>query len=118
MLSDRELVFEHIEPTPAEFQLAGDAERVAITCAALGVDGRELDLPVPLDRTAYRDAVALLTERGLIERGRLTRYGREAEAMPVERPWRELLYHVDAHLVPMAAAAASVGSVRRTRRGA
>ena len=43
---------------------------VAITCAALGVDAQELDLPVPLDRHAYRNAVALLSGRGLIERGR------------------------------------------------
>src|SRR5439155_384578 len=53
ILSDRELVFDELRPTPPEFQLAGDAERVAITCAALGVDARELDLPVPLDRKAY-----------------------------------------------------------------
>ena len=33
-----DLVFEQLRPTPPEFQLAGDAERVAITCAALGVD--------------------------------------------------------------------------------
>ena len=116
ILSDRELVFEQLEPTAPEFQLAGDAERVAITCAALGVDARELDLPVPLDRKAYRDAVALLTERGLIERGRLTRYGREVEAMPVERPWGELLYHVDPELVPMVAVAASVESLHRMTR--
>jgi len=116
VLSDRELVFEQLQPTPPEFQLAGDAERVAITCAALGVDARELDLPVPLDRKAYRDAVELLTERGLIERGRLTRYGREVEAMPVERPWGELLYHADPDLVPMVAVAASVESLHRMTR--
>src|SRR5438445_8057134 len=91
ILSDRALDFERLVPTPPEFQLAGDAERVAITCAALGVDAQDLDLPVPLDRRAYREALQLLTERGLIERGRLTRYGREVEAMPVERPWGELL---------------------------
>ena len=116
ILSDRELVFEQLQPTPPEFQLAGDAERVAITCAALGVDARELDLPVPLDRKAYRDAVELLTERGLIERGRLTPYGREVEAMPVERPWGELLYHADSDLVPMVAVAASVESLHRMTR--
>src|SRR4029077_16461174 len=99
ILSDRELVFDELVPTPPEFQLAGDAERVAITCAALGVDARDLDLPVPLDRKAYRDAVELLSTRGLIERGRLTRYGREVEAMPVERPWGELLVHADAELI-------------------
>jgi len=116
ILSDRELVFEQLQPTPPEFQLAGDAERVAITCAALGVDARELDLPVPLDRKAYRDAVELLTDRGLIERGRLTRYGRDVEAMPVERPWGELLYHADPDLVPVVAVAASGESLHRMTR--
>ena len=47
ILSDRELDFASLRPTPPEFQLAGDAERVAITCAALGVDARDLDLPGP-----------------------------------------------------------------------
>src|SRR5437868_12616783 len=108
ILGDRDVVFEQLVPTPPEFQLAGDAERVAITCAALGVDARDLDLPVPLDRKAYRDAVDLLTRRGLIEQGRLTRYGRDVEAMPVDRPWGELLYHADAELIPMVAAAANM----------
>src|SRR5438876_8748954 len=75
ILSDRDLVFAALSPGPPEFQLAGDAERVAITCAALGVDAADLDLPVPLDRRAYREAVTLLTDRGLIEKGRLTSYG-------------------------------------------
>jgi len=116
ILSDRDVVFERLEPTPPEFQLAGDAERVAITCAALGVDARDLELPVPLDRRAYRDAVDLLTERGLIEHGQLTRYGREVEAMPVERPWGELLYHADTDLVPMVAVAANIESLHRMTR--
>src|SRR2546425_775453 len=38
ILSDRDLDFAGLVPTPPEFQLAGDAERVAITCAALGGD--------------------------------------------------------------------------------
>src|SRR5438128_3906744 len=116
ILSDRDLDFAGLVPTPPEFQLAGDAERVAITCAALGVDARDLDLPVPLDRRAYRDAMQLLTERGLIEHGRLTRYGREVEAMPVERPWGELLYHADAELIPIVAVAANIDSLHRMTR--
>ena len=64
ILSDRALAFDQLKPTPPEFQLAGDAERVAITCAALGVDARDLDLPVALDRTAYRRALDLLTVAG------------------------------------------------------
>jgi ATP-dependent helicase HrpA len=116
ILSDRDLVFEELRPTPPEFQLAGDAERVAITCAALGVDARDLDLPVPLDRQAYREAVELLTARGLIEHGRLTRYGREVDAMPVERPWGELLYHADPDLIPYVAVAANIESLHRMTR--
>lgn len=118
ILSDRNLVFDALRPTAPEFQLAGDAERVAITCAALGVDATELDLPVALDRHAYRHAIRTLTERGLVEAGRLTRYGREVEAMPVERPWGELLVHAPGALVPAIAVAASIESLHRiTREG-
>ena len=116
ILSDRDLVFEALRPTPPEFQLAGDAERVAITCAALGVDARDLDLPVPLDRTGYNRAIALLSSRGLIENGRLTSYGREVEALPVERPWGELLVHADAELIPMAAVCSNIESLHRMTR--
>src|SRR5256714_13922199 len=115
ILSDRALDFERLVPTPPEFQLAGDAERVAITCAALGVDAQDLDLPVPLDRRAYREALQLLTERGLIERGRLTRYGREVEAMPVDRPWGELLYHAEGEPTPLVAAGGRTGPRGPTR---
>ena len=56
ILSDRDIQFDTLQPTEPEFQLAGDSERVAMTCAALGVRADELDLPVPLDRVAYRKA--------------------------------------------------------------
>src|SRR6184192_611108 len=85
ILSDREIYFAALRPTAPEFQLAGDSERVAMTCADLGVDARALDLPVPLDRTAYRRAVELLESRGIIEKGRLSHYGKQVEAMPVDR---------------------------------
>jgi len=116
ILSDRDLAFEKLRPTAPEFQLAGDAERVAITCAAIGVDAADLELPVPLDRRAYRESVAVLTERGLIEQGRLTRYGRDVEAMPVERPWGELLYHAEPPLVPLVAVASNIDSLHRMTR--
>jgi hypothetical protein len=116
ILSDRDLVFERLRPTPPEFQLAGDAERVAITCAAIGVDAQDLELPVPLDRTAYRRAVALLTSRGLVEQGRLTAYGREVEAMPVERPWGELLVHASDDLTPIVAVCSNIDSLHRMTR--
>lgn len=116
LLSDRDIAFHELRPTPPEFQLAGDAERVAMTCGALGVDARELDLPVPLDRGAYRDAVVMLADRGLVERGRLTPYGREVEAMPVDRPWGELLVHASPEFMPFVAVAANVDSLHRMTR--
>jgi len=116
ILSDRQLDFDALRPTPPEFQLAGDAERVALTCAALGVDARDLDLPVPLDKIAYRRALELLTARGLVREGRLTDYGREVEAMPVDRPWAELLVKADASVVPIAAVCSNIESLHRMTR--
>jgi hypothetical protein len=116
ILSDRPLVFEALRPGPPEFQLAGDAERVAITCAALGVDASDLDLPVPLDRAAYRRALETLTSRGLVEGGKLTSYGRAVEAMPVERPWGELLVHAEPELVPFVAVCSNIDSLHRMTR--
>src|SRR5207302_7464127 len=43
-------------------------------------------------------------------------YGREVEAMPVERPWGELLVHADDELVPMVAVAANIESLHRMTR--
>ncbi len=116
ILSDRRMVFEELVPGPPEFQLAGDAERVAITCASIGVDAGDLDLPVPLDRIAYRRSMEVLIDRGLIKDGRLTPYGREVEAMPVERPWGELLVRADPELVPLVATAANIDSLHRMTR--
>ena len=116
ILSDRELDFASLRPGPPEFQLAGDTDRVALTCAALGVDATDLELPVPLDRAAYRRSVALLTTRGLIEGGRLTKYGRQVEALPVDRPWAELLVHADAEQLPLVAGASGVESLHRMTR--
>jgi ATP-dependent helicase HrpA len=116
ILSDRPLDFATLTPGPPEFQLAGDAERVALTCAALGVDARDLDLPVPLDRTAYARSVELLTRRGLIADGRLTAYGREVEAMPVDRAWGELLVRADPEVVPVVAVCSNIESLHRMTR--
>jgi hypothetical protein len=116
ILSDRDLEFDTLRPVPPEFQLAGDAERVALTCAALGVDATDLDLPVRLDRAAYRRALQTLTERHLVEQGKLTPYGRQVDALPVERPWGELLVHAEADLTPVVAVCASVESLHRMTR--
>jgi hypothetical protein len=116
ILSDRDLVFDELRPGPPEFQLAGDAERVALTCASLGVDAQELDLPVPLDRTAYRSALRRLTTRGLVWENRLTAYGREVDALPVERPWGEMLVHAGEDLIPVVATIANIDSLHRMTR--
>ena len=116
ILSDRDLAFDALQPGPPEFQLAGDAERVAMTCAALGVNALDLELPVPLDRTAYAAALRQLEDRGIVADGRLTVYGAEVEALPVERPWAELLLHADADLVPAVAVCSGVDSLHRMTR--
>ena len=116
ILSDRDIHFSSLQPTAPEFQLAGDSERVAMTCADLGVAADQLDLPVPLDRVAYRKAVSLLEQRGIIENGRLSRYGKAVEAMPVDRPWAELLVNADDELVPYLAVMSSIESLHRMTR--
>ncbi len=116
ILSERDIAFDALRPGPPEFQLAGDAERVAMTCAALGVDALDLELPVPLDRGAYAAAVRRLEERGIVDGGRLTVYGAEVEALPGERPWAELLLHADADLVPAVAVCSGVESLHRMTR--
>src|SRR6476620_6626148 len=116
ILSDRDIQFATLKPTAPEFQLAGDSERVAMTCADLGVDASSLDLPVPLDRIAYKRSVALLESRGIVENGRLSTYGKAVEALPVDRPWAELLVNADDELVPYLAVMSSVESLHRMTR--
>ena len=116
ILSDRDLHWSSLRPTEPDFQLAGDSERVALTCADLGVRADELDLPVPLDRGAYRRALQHLEGRGVIENGRLSRYGRLVEKLPVEREWAELIVHGEDTLMPYLAVMASVESLHRMTR--
>lgn len=116
ILSDRNIDFASLKPTEPQFQLAGDSERVALTCADLGVAADQLELPVPLDRVAYRKAVSLLESRGIIENGRLSSYGKAVEAMPVDRPWAELLVNADDELVPYLAVMSSIESLHRMTR--
>ncbi len=116
ILSDRDIRFEALRPTEPEFQLAGDSQRVALTCAGLGVRADELDLPVPLDRAAYRKAVTHLESRGLIENGRLTGYGKAIEALPVDRAWGELIVNGDDVLLPVLSVMSGVESLHRMTR--
>ena len=116
ILSDRSIKFNQLRPVEPEFQLAGDSERVALTCAALGVRADDLDLPIPLDRIAYRDALARLESRGIVEDGKLSRYGKAVEALPVDRPWAELLVHSPDDLVPIVAVMSGIESLHRMTR--
>jgi hypothetical protein len=75
-----------------------------------------LELPVALDKVSYRKALALLERRGIVEHGRLTAYGRNVEAMPVERPWAELLVLADDHLLPFLAVMSAIESLHRMTR--
>jgi hypothetical protein len=116
ILSERDIDFDALRPTEPDFQLAGDPERVALTCADMGVRADELELPVPLDRIAYRRAVEMLEARGLIEKNRLTAYGRKVEVLPVDRSWGEMLVNSDEHLIPIVATCASIESLHRMLR--
>ena len=116
ILSDRDIRFDALRPTAPEFQLAGDSERVALTCAGLGVRADDLELPVPLDRAAYRRALARLETRGLIDHGRLTTYGKAVEALPVERAWGELIVNGDDELLPALAIMSGIESLHRMTR--
>ncbi len=118
ILSDRDIDFASLRPVEPEFQLAGDSERVAMTCADLGVRAHDLDLPVPLDRVAYERAVAMLEQRGIIdpETGRLSAYGRAVEALPVDRPWAELVVNASETILPYIAVMSAIESLHRMTR--
>jgi hypothetical protein len=57
-----------------------------------------------------------LVKRGLIEDGRLTPYGRDVEAMPVDRQWAELLVHASSELVPFLAVVSNISSLHHMTR--
>ena len=117
ILSERPIDFASLRPIAPEFQLAGDSERVALTCADLGVRADELDLPIRLDRTAYRRALRNLQGRGLVtQAGRLSRYGKTVEALPVDRAWAELLVSAEPDLAPFLAVMSSIESLHRMTR--
>ncbi|MFP2904768.1 DEAD/DEAH box helicase [Pyxidicoccus sp. 3LFB2] len=117
ILSDRDIDFHALRPTIPEFQLAGDAERVALTAAAMGVQADALDLPVPLDRVAYAQALQRLQARNIVDaQGRLTAYGRAVEALPVERDWAELIVHAEDALMPFLAVCSAIESLHRMTR--
>jgi hypothetical protein len=61
-------------------------------------------------------ALQRLEEREIVEGGVLTPYGAAVEALPVDRPWAELLLHADPELVPPIGVAAAIESLHRMTR--
>ncbi|MDY7224953.1 DEAD/DEAH box helicase [Hyalangium rubrum] len=117
ILSDRVIDFFSLRPTEPEFQLAGDSERVALTAAALGVRADALDLPVPLDRIAYRRVLQRLQDRNIVDaQGKLSQYGRAVEALPVERAWAELIVNGEDALLPFLSVCSAIESLHRMTR--
>ena len=116
ILSDRKLDFTSLRPTPPEFQLAGDAGTGGhyLRCHRCGCSRpRSAGAARP---NGLPEGDGELTSRGLVENGRLTSYGREVEALPVERSWGELLVHADDELIPMVAVCSTIDSLHRMTR--
>jgi hypothetical protein len=57
-----------------------------------------------------------LERRGIVEDGRLTRYGKLVEALPVERAWAELIVNAEDELLPFLAITSSIESLHRMTR--
>ncbi len=118
ILSRRDVDFHSLTPEAPEFKLGGDLERVALTCAKLRVDARELDLIGHIDLPAYARVVERFRDRGLIKQNgdlRLTEYGAKVERLPVEPHWGEMLVRVeeraDIELMDVMIAISSIGSL-------
>lgn len=94
ILTDRRFDFHELKPVAPKFVLGGDLERVALTCAKIGVDARELDLIGEIDRNAYARVVERFKQRVLLTRDavpRLTDLGGRVERLPVEPSRGEIL---------------------------
>ena len=117
ILSDRDIQFEH-----ARSRRSRSSSWPAIRSASRSRAPRSACAPTSSicrcrsTSVAYRNALALLEERGIVENGRLTTYGRAVEAMPVERAWAELLVNADDDLLPYLAVMSSVESLHRMTR--
>ena len=97
ILTPRNIEFHSLQPAVPEFVLGGDLQRVALTCAKLGVNASELDLISPIDSDVYGAEVQRFRDRGIIEANseNLTPYGRKVERLPVEPSWAELVVNAE-----------------------
>jgi hypothetical protein len=89
------LDFHALKPVAPDFVLGGDLERVALTCAKLGVNVSGLDLIASLDGDKYEEVLKNFRRRGIIEKEimALTEYGEKIERLPVDRAWAEMIIH-------------------------
>src|SRR5437660_728313 len=66
ILTNRDLDFHALRPASPDFVLGGDLEQLALCCARVGVDAKDLDLIGHFDHPAYEKVMCRLSERGLI----------------------------------------------------
>lgn len=94
LTSRRNLDLKSLKPIAPRFALGGDLERVALTCAHLGIDARDLDIIGSIDRRAYERVLTRFQGRGLIHGNgdsKLTELGKKVERLPVQPSWGEIL---------------------------
>ncbi len=93
ILSRRSIDFHSLKPESPKFRLGGDPEGLALVCARLEIDVKDLKLITTIDRGAYEAHVKRFRERGIIEQSafRLTPYGEKVEHLPVDPAWGEIL---------------------------
>lgn len=97
ILTPREIDFHALEPNTPQFMLGGDLERVALTCARLGINASQLDLIGHINHERYTKCVQRFRDRKVIEpdADSLTTYGKKIEHFPVGPAWAELLVHAE-----------------------
>lgn len=92
IVTHRNIDFHSLKPETPKFVLGGDPRQVALVCARIGVDLRDLEVIGKVDRGCYESEVKRFKDRGIIsEDGNLTGYGSEVERLPVADSWSEIL---------------------------
>lgn len=93
ILGSRSIDFHNLKPTVPEFVLGGDLQRIALTCAKLGINAGDLDLIAPINQSRYEMEVKRFKNRGIIEaeNDELTAYGKKVERLPVDPAQAEML---------------------------
>ncbi len=117
ILSDRDLVFEQLRPDAARVPARGRRRAGGASPAPRWGSTRAISIcrcRSTAPPTAARSRCS--PAAGWWRRGGSPAYGREVEAMPVERAWGELLVHADAELLPIVAVCSNIDSLHRMTR--